>query len=330
MNRSLIIALLQGTLQKPVSTTSVLEDSDSHENDPAFEWLSILFRVLFQAGYYKALYNSIGAHLLSKLWSRVTPEQLIFLRMFHMYIQSNAKEAKEELIRDALPIFQFSKNAYLYILSSENDDRPEEVDEARKIMWVALENEAKILFLEVLGEVTVYSSAWTTASSSEICHVEETSLLLEQILQELHRVWKARAEDVNMRDRLTNAVHGTIPEQFPSEPFGYRSALIRIIGNMCYHHAIHQDLVREKGFLPLILNHCNLDDTNPLVREWSLVALRNLCEENEANQQYIQSLRPQGVESKVDLSNTGMKPVLDKETNKPKLVSMEDQTIKKQ
>ena len=58
--------------------------------------------------------------------------------------------------------------------------------------------------------------------------------------------------------------------------------------------------MRDEGYLPLFLNHCNIDETNPLIREWSLVALRNLCEGNAANQSYINALRPQGMDAASD------------------------------
>lgn len=48
------------------------------------------------------------------------------------------------------------------------------------------------------------------------------------------------------------------------------------------------------GGLALVLSHCNVDSRNPYLREWALLAVRHLCEGNEANQRAITALRPQG------------------------------------
>ncbi|CAN0360376.1 unnamed protein product, partial [Ectocarpus sp. 12 AP-2014] len=70
--------------------------------------------------------------------------------------------------------------------------------------------------------------------------------------------------------------------------------LLKVIGNACFRCRRSQDLVREEGGLPLVLNHCAVDETNPLLREYALLAVRNLCEGNPANQASIASLQPQG------------------------------------
>jgi hypothetical protein len=73
------------------------------DQDPAFEWLCRVFKTLFEAGFSKHLYNAVGAHLLSKLWSRVTPEQLILLRMFTMWMTSHRDDAASRAPGESLP-----------------------------------------------------------------------------------------------------------------------------------------------------------------------------------------------------------------------------------
>jgi ataxin-10 len=276
------------------------------DQDPAFEWLCLVFKTLFEAGYSKHLYNAVGAHLLSKLWSRVTPEQLILLRMFTMWMTSHRDKAASrtpgESFRDgkahrSLPlqdeeafevVFEFVAKTWVSIVSQETEDRPEEADTMRKQLWIELENEAKLLLLDVMGELTL---ARVTPSPSRR---ELGELLLQSLLSELQFVWSLRRLGPPAPPRAGD----TTPQSArPStEPLGYRSAIIRVVGNLSYRHTDHQDLVRDGGFLPLFLNHCNIDESNPLLREWSLVALRNLCEGNAANQAYINELRPQGID----------------------------------
>lgn len=63
------------------------------------------------------------------------------------------------------------------------------------------------------------------------------------------------------------------------------------------------------------------DDDNPLVREYGLWAVRNLCEGNEDIQSSISSLRACSTVDSPDLQARGLQIELDGTTGKPKLVS---------
>jgi len=77
--------------------------------------------------------------------------------------------------------------------------------------------------------------------------------------------------------------------------FGMKTKLIRMIANLAYENSLAQDTVREEGGIPLVLESCIIKDSNPYMREWSILALRNLCLDNELNQQYISNLKAQGI-----------------------------------
>ncbi len=62
------------------------------------------------------------------------------------------------------------------------------------------------------------------------------------------------------------------------------------------------------------------DDENPLVREYGLWAVRNLCEGNDAIQESISSLRAHSTVDSPELQQIGMKIELDGKTGKPKMV----------
>lgn len=63
------------------------------------------------------------------------------------------------------------------------------------------------------------------------------------------------------------------------------------------------------------------DDENPLVREYGLWAVRNLCEGNEIIQNSISSLRACSTVDSPDLQQMGMQLELDGQTGKPKMVT---------
>ena len=52
-----------------------------------------------------------------------------------------------------------------------------------------------------------------------------------------------------------------------------------------------RDEIRKIGAIPVILSLAHLDAKQPLLREWGIMAIRNLCANNERNQDYIQNLK---------------------------------------
>uniref|UniRef100_A0AAV1TXV4 Ataxin-10 domain-containing protein n=1 Tax=Peronospora matthiolae TaxID=2874970 RepID=A0AAV1TXV4_9STRA len=297
--RDVVITILHRCIAKFAESDTPLPSGRPRidDQDPAFEWICMLFGVLFRDGRAKDLYNAVGAHMLSTLWSRVTPEQLILLQMFTMWALQKSKPISAETTQEERTVshvhglfadtFEFVTSTWVHIVNDENDDRPAEADETRKKVWIELENQAKLLLLDVLGELTIDQTTLKTESSRK---------LLISLLQELQRVWELGRQ--NPTTKSYQAAGSTPQARTKGEPLGYRSSLIRLIGNLCFRHTEHQDLVRENGNLPLFLSHCNIDEANPMIREWSLVALRNLCEGNEANQAYINALRPQQMHPK--------------------------------
>jgi len=53
--------------------------------------------------------------------------------------------------------------------------------------------------------------------------------------------------------------------------FGMKTKLIRIIANLTYENSLAQDTVREEGGLPLVLESCIIKESNPYMREWSVL-----------------------------------------------------------
>ncbi|BGP56382.1 hypothetical protein JCM8202v2_004000 [Rhodotorula sphaerocarpa] len=54
-----------------------------------------------------------------------------------------------------------------------------------------------------------------------------------------------------------------------------------------------QDRIRIAGGLELVLGMCQIDDRNPTMREHALFVIRNLLKGNQANQDFVDALKPQ-------------------------------------
>jgi len=73
--------------------------------------------------------------------------------------------------------------------------------------------------------------------------------------------------------------------------FGLKQEIVKLIANISYNNINNQNAIREEGGLIPILNCCVIEDANPLLKEWSLYAIRNLTIDNELNQEFISSLK---------------------------------------
>lgn len=72
--------------------------------------------------------------------------------------------------------------------------------------------------------------------------------------------------------------------------FQLKTKLMRILTNLTYRNQRNQNLAREMGFLTTVLDSTALDAKNPLLKEWSVLCIRNLCERNEENQRFINNM----------------------------------------
>ncbi|KAL0589474.1 hypothetical protein ABG067_002378 [Albugo candida] len=277
-SRSLLLTLLHRFFWNQSESIDATGEESEPLIDPAQEWLHIFFRDLYAHGYFKHIYDSIGASLISKLWSRVTPEQLIYLRvmdqLIHAQVSSSNTQENGDCLHDA---YDFMINVFKQLIQQSDDDRSEEPEEARKIIWVGLENEAKLVILNIFGQLCQLDQIRSLAISK---------CLLQLLVNELQRVWEFNPQSTRVNLKRTKANERR-------EPSGYRSHIIAVIGNICYRSRNHQDLLRQLGGIALVLNHCIIDERNPLIREWSLVAVRNICEDNAENQKFIAGLKQQ-------------------------------------
>ncbi|KAK7868846.1 hypothetical protein R5R35_014175 [Gryllus longicercus] len=96
-------------------------------------------------------------------------------------------------------------------------------------------------------------------------------------------------------------------ESVQSHPvFGFKVSLVRLVGNLCHQQAENQNQVRELGCLPAVLDACNIDVYNPLLLQWGVFAVRNLLENNLANQGIVAELVAKGPASSAVLHELGM------------------------
>ncbi|KAJ2128361.1 Ataxin-10, partial [Coemansia sp. RSA 678] len=93
--------------------------------------------------------------------------------------------------------------------------------------------------------------------------------------------------------------------------FMFKCSLIQIIGNISHNNTAAQNLIRELHGLALVLDHMRIDDNHPFIKEYAVVALRSLLENNPTSQAYVSDMEAKGVVQDPKLASAGIQASLD-------------------
>ncbi|XP_039118648.1 ataxin-10-like [Dioscorea cayenensis subsp. rotundata] len=88
---------------------------------------------------------------------------------------------------------------------------------------------------------------------------------------------------------------------------GFRRDVVSVISNCLYRRKQVQDEIRRKNGIPLLLQQCVVDEDNPFLREWGLMAVRNLLEGNTENQREVAQLELQGTVNTTEIAELGLR-----------------------
>uniref|UniRef100_G1U6L4 Ataxin-10 n=1 Tax=Oryctolagus cuniculus TaxID=9986 RepID=G1U6L4_RABIT len=120
-----------------------------------------------------------------------------------------------------------------------------------------------------------------------LCEMTANTELLGY-LQVFPGFWKRHHKHLHTCDCIKEGDVSSVAE-------GFKSHLIRLIGNLCYKIKDNQDKVNELDGIPLILDSCRIDDNNLFLTQWVVYAIRNLTEDNVQNQDVIAKMEDQGL-----------------------------------
>lgn len=189
--------------------------------------------------------------------------------------------ADEPLARDAVPVFL----SHAQLLASTF------VDQCKVVLKLTSEQQAEdeealvtIRLLDVLCEMT--------ANSDLLGYLQVYPGLLERVVDLLRLVHVAGMDSTSI---FSTCGYMKAEGNVSNVAEGFKSHLIRLIGNMCYKNKDNQDKVSEMDGIPLILDSCSPDDRNPFLTQWVVYAIRNLTEDNSQNQDLIAKMEEQGL-----------------------------------
>ncbi|XP_070611363.1 ataxin-10 [Erythrolamprus reginae] len=152
-----------------------------------------------------------------------------------------------------------------------------------------------IRLLDVLCEAT--------SNPEELQRFQSCTDLLEVAISLLKLVQLAGKQTTN----IFTVTYSREQEEISHPAVGFKSHLIRLIGNLCYRNKGNQDKVYELNGIPLILDNCSIDDNNPFINQWAVYAIHNLTEENIRNQEFIAQMEQQGPADNPVLESLGLK-----------------------
>lgn len=233
-----------------------------------------------------------------------TQNEIEYSKIFLDSIFSNSKDFL--IVYKNLP--DSSKDQLMNILSIWLDHYNEEV--SLEVIVVIKNN----YFIDCAIEKITSHVVNVLAKASNIekfnSEIQKQTTLLKKIMDLLVFIHKCAKSNNSLNNEFSRVKD--LSALFDSDTqthnrFWFKSDLIRLIANMCYNHQEHQNLMRTENIIPILLECCSFDAKNPLMREWSLFALRNILEGNLDNQDFVANIDSVGsidTESSVTLSDT--------------------------
>uniref|UniRef100_A0A8C5P3J3 Ataxin-10 n=1 Tax=Jaculus jaculus TaxID=51337 RepID=A0A8C5P3J3_JACJA len=240
---------------------------EAHQKQPESEWLFLIVTDHFLKS--PELVQAMYAKLSSQ--ERVTFLDIMIAKMV----------GDEQLTKNDVPLFL----QYAELIASSF------MDQCKTVLKLTSEQHAEdedalatIRLLDVLCEMT--------ANTELLGFLQAFPDLLERVI-DLLRMIHVTGKDTSNIFSASGCIKAEGDISNMAE--GFKSHLIRLIGNLCYKNKENQDKVNELDGIPLILDSCHIDDSNPFLMQWVVYAIRNLTEDNSQNQDVIAKMEDQGL-----------------------------------
>ncbi|KAI8324012.1 hypothetical protein GQ54DRAFT_316423 [Martensiomyces pterosporus] len=87
--------------------------------------------------------------------------------------------------------------------------------------------------------------------------------------------------------------------------------MFKVIGNVAYGNTAVQDLMRDLDGLALVLDHMKIDDNHPYIKEYAVVALKGLLQDNPTSQEYVRNMSAIEALQDPQLAKAGLRTSVD-------------------
>ncbi|XP_055917426.1 ataxin-10 [Eupeodes corollae] len=251
--------------------------------------------------------------LLADLWHRIVEEQsneeLIFIDLFFEYfLVTNQWTLRLYATISAQNRIDILK----YITTYIRNDSPNGPIRTILMEYISKEFKKKAdCILRNSGDMEnslhpqeVYNllSVISCATGSELyynIYARDDALFLSAgaLLQSIVALGKKDSNQFTPMTKLEEVAPGSnIDTSFELEiSFELKTLLVRTIGNLLCTNRNNQQHCIDTKLLPALLDCTNMDARNPLIKEWSILAIRNACYDCPEIQQMISELTETGV-----------------------------------
>ncbi|KAG2231458.1 hypothetical protein INT48_007531 [Thamnidium elegans] len=266
-----------------------IERLHGNEESKNFELGYTIFSELISFGHFKQLYTQIDDYSDKIL---ISDHQTILLKFLDSKVHASKATFPHFIRREELLFLveQFeivAKDTITIILSikqSTTDLQAEKVTNT----YTAI-----ILLLQMLNELFVLDEDHQHGIKQMLVQVDALSLVSD-ILGNLESI---KLPPVQVENPLAG--------------FNFlKRECVRLMGTLCYKDRAMQDKIREIGAIPVILCQFKIDDSNPYLREYATLTLRNVMENNLENQKLIEELQPEEIVQTKELDEMGITPEL--------------------
>lgn len=313
-----------------------LSGTDRDLSDDGTHWISLLLEVFCTYGMFKHIYEAIGGSSSTSDGSTndgITPEQVVLLNCLSNSVETCADEGESKTTNmNRNPLGGSCPNGFNSIVremaqiwlnlqqSKRMKERVERYDGETSCMVEAMK-----IILDILG--TALSSNYSDISDEQMLKirisVSQDIPLLKNSLLELGMI----IDKLGIENRGLKARELVVSKDDQHLLIG----LVRFLGNVCYKCFLNQNLVRETKvpFEHISIGRSSETDSNErnglhvmlsctsfaygcfTLREWGIVAIRNMLDNNDANQEEVAKLEAQQVINTPELENLGVKLNLD-------------------
>ncbi|XP_059611038.1 ataxin-10 [Phlebotomus argentipes] len=241
----------------------VLQKNVESAESSRMDFVHLCFEYLItESVKFKEIYSQLDGH--DRIWT-------IF------YITDHVKDDREprvtETVLNSLPgEFNRKSERYLNSRCSEYEE-----DDAKELM-------ALLRCIVTITGSEKYAKIYNA----------ETSLFINTgaLLDTVHRISTQEGSAFSPLGKLEDFSSKSAEAQEAEKEvfFELKTLLVRLMANLCHKNRKNQDLARELKFLLTICGCTTMDARNPMMKEWAIVALKNVLEGNAENQSIIASL----------------------------------------
>jgi hypothetical protein len=321
-----------------VTQTSIKkEDSpEQREWDGATGWFYLLITRLVRFGMLGVMYTGISGCSPDRLEDMqiVLPEQNVLLHCIVKYVIEDCQEdeflssgegsEKEDLACKDTVGFLASLFGRLLQLQKESQSRNEDGD------TTLLLESAIISILDILSTILGNNDSQTIVMLREYLgptlvsdSARALGLLVDDIVQQNSGL-KSREMKMSLQEQNVTTL------------------LVQVLGNLCYGCRQNQDLMRttmvpllttveeeatalERNALHVLLSCTSLASCCFTLREWSVIAIRNVLDFNPQNQDLVTNLNAESAVQTAALASAGLQVQLDQTTGKVSLSLLEEE-----